>query len=25
VGMYLKYRMYEHMPIEKIYDDNSRI
>lgn len=25
VGMYLKYRIYEHMPIEKIYDDNSRI
>ncbi|NBV49798.1 hypothetical protein EBR03_08605 [bacterium] len=25
VGMYLKYRMYEHMPIDKIYDDNSRI
>jgi hypothetical protein len=25
VGMYLKHRIYQHMPIEKIYDDNSRI
>lgn len=25
VGMYLKHRIYHHMPIEKIYDDNSRI
>lgn len=25
VGMYLKHRIYTHMPIEKIYDDNSRI
>lgn len=25
VGMYLKHRIYPHMPIEKIYDDNSRI
>ncbi len=25
VGMYLKHRIYNHMPIEKIYDDNSRI
>lgn len=25
VGMYLKHRIYDHMPIEKIYDDNSRI
>lgn len=25
VGMYLKHRIYSHMPIEKIYDDNSRI
>lgn len=25
VGMYLKHRLYNHMPIEKIYDDNSRI
>jgi len=25
VGMYLKHRIYVHMPIEKIYDDNSRI
>jgi len=25
VGMYLKHRIYKHMPIEKIYDDNSRI
>jgi len=25
VGMYLKHRIYQHMPIDKIYDDNSRI
>jgi hypothetical protein len=25
VGMYLKHRIYHQMPIEKIYDDNSRI
>ncbi|MBI1861371.1 MAG: hypothetical protein HYR96_10685 [Deltaproteobacteria bacterium] len=25
VGMYLKHRIYTHMPIDKIYDDNSRI
>jgi hypothetical protein len=25
VGMYLKHRIYHHMPIDKIYDDNSRI
>lgn len=25
VGMYLKHRIYDHMPIDKIYDDNSRI
>jgi len=25
VGMYLKHRIYAHMPIDKIYDDNSRI
>jgi hypothetical protein len=25
VGMYLKHRFYSQMPIEKIYDDNSRI
>lgn len=25
VGMYLKHRIYNHMPIERIYDDNSRI
>lgn len=25
VGMYLKHRIYPQMPIEKIYDDNSRI
>lgn len=25
VGMYLKHRIYNHMPIDKIYDDNSRI
>jgi len=25
VGMYLKHRIYDHMPIERIYDDNSRI
>ncbi len=25
VGMYLKHRLYTHLPIEKIYDDNSRI
>jgi len=25
VGMYLKHRIYESMPIDKIYDDNSRI
>lgn len=25
VGMYLKHRIYSHMPIDKIYDDNSRI
>lgn len=25
VGMSLKHRIYQHMPIEKIYDDNSRI
>jgi len=25
VGMYLKHRIYNQMPIEKIYDDNSRI
>jgi len=25
VGMYVKHRLYEHMPIEKIYNDNSRI
>ncbi|MCB0418449.1 MAG: hypothetical protein H6617_06820 [Bdellovibrionaceae bacterium] len=25
VGMYLKHRLYSHLPIEKIYDDNSRI
>jgi hypothetical protein len=25
VGMYLKHRIYSQMPIEKIYDDNSRI
>lgn len=25
VGMYLKHRIYDHMPIQKIYDDNSRI
>jgi hypothetical protein len=25
VGMYLKHRFYQQMPIEKIYDDNSRI
>ncbi|MBI4403723.1 MAG: hypothetical protein HY537_06165 [Deltaproteobacteria bacterium] len=25
VGMYLKHRIYRHMPIDKIYDDNSRI
>lgn len=25
VGMYLKHRIYSQMPIDKIYDDNSRI
>jgi len=25
VGMYMKHRIYQHMPVEKIYDDNSRI
>lgn len=25
VGMYLKHRIYSHMPVEKIYDDQSRI
>lgn len=25
VGMYLKHRIYHQMPIDKIYDDNSRI
>jgi len=25
VGMYVKHRLYTHMPVEKIYDDNSRI
>jgi hypothetical protein len=25
VGMYLKHRIYAQMPIDKIYDDNSRI
>ncbi len=25
VGMHLKHRIYPHMPIDKIYDDNSRI
>jgi hypothetical protein len=25
VGMYLKHKIYRQMPIEKIYDDNSRI
>jgi len=25
VGMYLKHRIYNQMPIDKIYDDNSRI
>ena len=25
VGMYLKHRIYDHMPIQRIYDDNSRI
>ncbi|MBY0370858.1 hypothetical protein K2X33_09245 [bacterium] len=25
VGMYLKHRIYPQMPIDKIYDDNSRI
>jgi hypothetical protein len=24
-GMYLKHRLYPHMPIDRIYDDNSRI
>ena len=25
IGMYLKHRLYEQMPIERIYDDQSRI
>jgi len=25
VGMYLKHRIYQQMPVSKIYDDNSRI